>query len=77
MHTQKFGASIRKLVDRAINAKKAKYECPKCHKLKVTRTSTAVWKCKSCDSKFAGGAYVFKTEAGDIATRLISEYSKS
>ena len=77
MYTQKFGASIRKLVDKAIISKRAKYECPKCHKLKVMRKSTAVWVCKACEAKFAGGAYIFKTEAGDIATRLIAEHSKS
>jgi ribosomal protein L37AE/L43A len=77
MYTARFGASIRKSVDKAITAKRAKYECPKCHKLKVVRKSNALWTCKSCDSVFAGGAYSFTSEAGEIAARIVSEYSKS
>lgn len=76
MRTQKFGASIRKLVDKAIEAKRARYECPKCHKLKVKRDGTAKWNCRSCGAEFAGGAYSFRTEAGEIAARLVGEYSK-
>lgn len=77
MHTQKFGASIRKLVDKAILAKRARYECPKCHKLKVVRKCNAVWRCKGCETTFAGGAYAFTSEAGDIATRMIAEFAKT
>jgi large subunit ribosomal protein L37Ae len=75
MRTQKFGASIRKLADKAIDAKRARYECPKCHKLKVKRDGTAKWNCRSCGAVFAGGAYSFTTEAGEIAARLTGEYS--
>lgn len=77
MRSSKFGASNRKLYDKAINAKKDRYECPRCRKLKVTRRSNALWVCKSCDAKYAGGAYTFESEAGQIAKRLITEYSKS
>ena len=77
MRSQKFGASIRKLHDKAIKAKKSRYECPKCHKLKVVRKGVAVWNCKSCETTFAGGAYYFQTEAGEISSRVITEYAKS
>lgn len=77
MHTQKYGASIRKLVDSAIRAKRARYECPRCRKLKVVRKGNALWACKSCDAVFAGGAYSFRTEAGEIASRMITEYAKT
>jgi ribosomal protein L37AE/L43A len=77
MHTQKYGASIRKLVDKAILAKRARYECPKCHKLKVVRKSNAVWRCKCCDATFAGGAYSLTSEAGGIAGRMIAEFAKT
>ncbi|MEM5814795.1 MAG: 50S ribosomal protein L37ae [Candidatus Aenigmatarchaeota archaeon] len=76
MRTSRYGAPIRKLVSNAIEAKKARYECPRCHKLKVTRKSNALWICRSCEATFAGGAYSFRTEAGEIATRLIGEYSR-
>lgn len=77
MYTARYGASIRKLVDKAITAKRARYECPKCRKLKLARKGTAMWKCKSCDASYAGAAYSFRSEAGEIAARLISEYAKS
>ncbi|MEW6036509.1 MAG: 50S ribosomal protein L37ae [Candidatus Micrarchaeota archaeon] len=77
MQTAKFGASNRKLVDKAIKSKKARYECPKCHKLKVTRKATALWACKACDARFAGAAYSLRSEAGEISARVISEYTKS
>jgi large subunit ribosomal protein L37Ae len=77
MYTAKYGASIRKQVDKAIKAKKTRYECPKCHKLKLARKGMGLWACKSCDSRFAGAAYSFRSEAGEIAMRIIGEYSKS
>ena len=76
MHSSRYGASNRKLHDKAIKAKRTRYECPKCHKFKVVRKSNALWKCKSCEVSFAGGAYSFESEAGQIAKRLIVEYSK-
>ena len=76
MKSARYGASNRKLVEKAINSKKAKYECPKCNKIKLTRKSYSLWNCKSCDATFAGGAYSFSSETGDIAKRLIAEYSK-
>ena len=77
MHTQKYGASIRKLVDKAILAKRSRYECPKCHKLKLVRRANAVWRCKGCETVFAGAAYSFTSEAGEIATRMIADFAKS
>lgn len=74
MRTEKFGASIRKLYSKAIDSKNRKYECPHCHKLKVARKGNSLWVCKSCKSKYAGGAYSFTTEAGEISNRSINEY---
>ncbi|MBI5222934.1 transposase [Candidatus Micrarchaeota archaeon] len=77
MRSAKFGASIRKLFSAAVKSQNTKYECPHCHKIKINRVSTSVWKCKSCDAMFAGGAYSFTTEAGEISARLVSEYARS
>jgi large subunit ribosomal protein L37Ae len=75
MHTPKYGASNRKLVDKAVKSKRKHYECPKCNKIKLSRKGNAQWSCRSCKTGFAGGAYTFRTEAGEIAKRLIAEYS--
>jgi len=77
MRTSRYGASIRKLVDAAIESKRARYECPKCRKLKLVRKGNALWSCKSCEAVYAGGTYSFRTETGEIAMRVIGEYSKS
>lgn len=77
MYTAKYGASIRKMVDKSIKAKRTRYECPKCHKLKLARKGTAMWACRGCDAQFAGAAYSFRSEAGEIAARIIGEYSKT
>ncbi|MBI5228169.1 50S ribosomal protein L37ae [Candidatus Micrarchaeota archaeon] len=77
MQTARFGASIRKLHDSAIKDKKKSYECPKCGKIKVVRKGNALWMCKGCKSTFAGGAYSFTTEAGELSRRLAADYAKS
>ncbi len=77
MQTPRYGASNRKLVDKAVKATRTRYECPKCNKLKLARKGTALWSCKSCGAIFAGAAYSFTSEAGEIAKRLIAEYSKA
>jgi len=76
MKSARYGASMRKLADKAVKSKKKRYECPKCRKLKLTRKANAIWQCRSCDARFAGGAYSFRSEAGEIAGRVIGEYSK-
>ncbi|MEM2909393.1 MAG: hypothetical protein QW590_01305 [Candidatus Bilamarchaeaceae archaeon] len=77
MRTEKYGARIRKLYEAAIVAAKTAYECPKCHKKKLRRAGNAFWKCRSCGAEFAGGAYSFTTEVGEIASRLMAEYAKT
>lgn len=76
MRTSKFGARLRKLYDAAEKTKKEKYICPKCEKKNVKRISNAIWQCKSCGVKIAGGAYSLVTEIGTVANRVIKEYSE-
>ena len=77
MRTAKFGARLRKLADAADNARKTKYECPKCGKNKVARKCNAIWRCRSCDTVYAGGAYSLHTETGEIMLRVVKEYEKA
>lgn len=53
----RYGKSIRQKVSDIEKRAKGKYECPKCHKIKVKRLSAGIWCCKSCDTKFGGKAY--------------------
>ena len=50
---------------------KAKHICPSCGHLKVKRISTSIWQCKKCGVKFAGGAYIPKTEAGQNIEKIL------
>ncbi len=36
---------------------KAARECPSCSSMKLRRTSSGIWKCKSCGYTVAGGAF--------------------
>lgn len=76
MRSQKFGARLRKLYDSSVKSQKKRYECLKCEKPKVKRQGYARWKCVSCNTTFAGGAYAYLTETGEVMFRIIKEYKK-
>lgn len=50
---------------------KAAHSCPSCGHPTVRRVSTAIWACRKCGTKFAGGAYVPRTDAGYGAEKAI------
>ncbi len=50
---------------------KAKHICPSCGHQKVKRVSAGIWQCKKCESKFAGGAYIPQTEAGQNVYKML------
>lgn len=72
----RYGAKLRKFKTKAINSKIERYSCPKCAKKKVKRVSYAIWQCKSCKAKIAGGAYSLTTDIGSLVSRIIKEYKK-
>ncbi len=76
LSTHKYGAKLRKLVNAAVTNQRRKYECSKCGKSAVKRKGYAKWNCKSCGTEFAGGAYSFRTETGNIARRMMQEQSE-
>lgn len=77
MRTPKFGAKLRNLYDAATKSKNDRYVCPKCGKKNVKRIGNALWQCKSCNAKIAGGAYSLSTGIGVIVNRIIREYPQS
>ena len=57
----RYGVKSRRIYADIMNKKNKKYPCPRCNYVAVRRTDTAVWVCKHCGYKFAGGAYVPRT----------------
>ena len=55
-----YGKKIRAKVRTAKLKSTAKYECPSCSRKAIKRTSSAIWQCKKCDSKFTSGTYEFR-----------------
>ena len=74
MRTEKYGAKLRRAVKKIKKQQKAKYECPKCGKKKIVRIAYALWQCRSCKVKIAGGAYTLTTETGEISLSRINSY---
>ncbi|MCL4403143.1 MAG: 50S ribosomal protein L37ae [Candidatus Marsarchaeota archaeon] len=72
----RYGRSIRKRNASVIAEKRAKYRCDVCGRLTVRRVGTSIWKCRHCNATYAGGAYMMKTPAGELAARLISDLAK-
>ena len=67
----RYGVSLRKREQAVIKQQKAKYKCDTCGKTAVKRISTGIWKCNYCNATYAGGAYTFKTAAGEIVSKLL------
>lgn len=72
MHNSKYGKRIRDLVEASLLKKNEKYECPRCGKKSVERIANALWRCRSCNVKIAGGAYSLYTPVGQAARRVLA-----
>ncbi len=58
----RYGSTLRKKVRDILEKRYAPHKCPFCGvKGKIVRISVGIWKCKKCNTVFAGGAYVPKT----------------
>ncbi|MCX8200415.1 MAG: 60S ribosomal protein L37a [Candidatus Micrarchaeota archaeon] len=67
------GPKLRKAYVKIKKAKTSRYACPACSKQSVKRESVGMWRCRSCGSEFAGGAYELSTPTGRLSQRLISD----
>lgn len=72
----RYGTRVRKAISEIEKMQKQKHECPVCRYKKVKRVGYAIWLCKKCGAKFAGGAY--KPKVGLIAPiPVLSEEKKT
>ena len=67
----RYGVRSRTRVRNVEILQRAKHICPSCGYRKVKRTDTSIWQCKKCGIKFAGGAYIPKTEAGQNVEKIL------
>lgn len=72
----RYGASIRKRYAEIRKEKRGLYKCDVCGRNTVRRISTSIWRCKHCGTTYAGGAYAMRTQAGEIAKKLVEDLSK-
>ncbi len=72
----RYGASIRKRYRKIKKEKGSRYECEMCGRIAVKRISTGIWRCRHCNTTYAGGAYSMTTPAGVNARRLIEGLNK-
>ncbi len=67
----RYGVKSRTRIRNVEIQQKAKHVCPSCGHKKVKRKDTSIWQCKKCGVKFAGGAYLPKTEAGENVEKIL------
>lgn len=76
LNTPRYGKKLRERYNEILKSTKKRYKCPSCKKISVKRISTGIWKCKSCDYTFAGGAYSPETQIGKIVNRIVADLAK-
>ena len=67
----RYGVRARTRVRDVERQQRAKHLCPSCGHQSVQRVGTGIWKCRKCDTTFAGGAYIPKTEAGQNIEKML------
>ena len=72
----RYGVRIRRRIREIEARQKTWHECPNCAAMRVKRTSTAIWECRKCGHKFAGGSYLPHTPAYNANERLLGELAQ-
>ena len=67
----RYGVRARTRVRNIEIIQKAKHICPSCGHQRVKRVSTSIWQCGKCGVKFAGGAYIPRTESGQNVEKML------
>jgi len=67
----RYGVRARTRIKNVEGHQRTKHVCPNCGHKTVKRLGTSMWHCKKCGTKFAGGAYLPKTEAGQNVEKML------
>jgi large subunit ribosomal protein L37Ae len=67
----RYGVRARTRIRNVEVQQRAKHICPSCGHKTVKRLGTSIWQCRKCGNKFAGGAYLPKTEAGQNVEKML------
>jgi len=67
----RYGVRARTRLRNVELVQKAKHNCPSCGHQRVKRVGTSIWQCGKCGIKFAGGAYIPKTESGQNVEKML------
>lgn len=67
----RYGVRARTRVRNVELIQRAKHVCPSCGHQKIKRLSTSIWLCGKCGIKFAGGAYIPRTESGQNIDKML------
>ena len=69
----RYGATIRKRVEKIERKKKKRYVCPNCKKRALRWVAVGLWECRNCGFKMAGAAFEPRSDAGAKIMSLISQ----
>lgn len=58
----KYGTKTKKKIAEMEKLMRSNHECPRCRYKQVHRIAMGIWLCDKCGLKFAGGAYMPKSE---------------
>lgn len=56
-----YGKKLRVKLREVDKKAKKKYKCPSCSRTAIKRTANGVWACRKCGTKYASGAFEFKS----------------
>jgi large subunit ribosomal protein L37Ae len=73
----RYGVRARTRIRNVEQQQRLKHICTNCGHRSVRRKSTSIWECRKCGNKFAGGAYIPKTDSGINLDKILRGESKT
>jgi large subunit ribosomal protein L37Ae len=58
----RYGTKTKKIIAKMEKKQKERKTCPYCERKTLKRIAAGIWYCKKCKTKFAGAAYLPKSE---------------